>query len=365
MYPLARALTSPRLVWDGSLPIRPEGNEVIREFITPRDEAHWLAMRATDLTSTDVAALFGLSPYKTRFDLWHEKKSGVPVTLADTKVLARGRWWEAPIADGVARERGWIVRPFKDYGRLPEHRIGSSFDYRILNADHQQPITATAISRGMAGLPVWADDPRDAILEIKSVNFRAFRDGWTVEDDYIEAPAHIELQVQHQMLVSGLSRAYIAAATDFDHIHVIEREADPKVHAGILAAAAEFWRSIEANEEPEPEMPRDAQSVIAMYQYAGAGVLDMRDNEEVGRLLAEYESLGRQVKEAEARRDCIKAAVLPIAGENGTLISSAGKLVLTQTKDNPGTEITPEMVGQVIGKRSGYRMFRLYPNKEK
>lgn len=317
---------------------------MIREFITPRDEAHWLAMRAADLTSTDVAALFGLSPYKTRFDLWHEKKSGVPVTLADTKVLARGRWWEAPIADGVARERGWVVCPFKDYGRLPEHRIGSSFDYRIL--------------------PPRAGDP-ESILEIKSVNFRAFRDGWTVEDDYIEAPAHIELQVQHQMLVSGLSRAYIAAATDFDHIHVIEREADPKVHAGILAAAAEFWRSIEANEEPEPEMPRDAQSVIAMYQYAGAGVLDMRDNDEVGSLLAEYDTLGRQIKEAESRRDCIKAAVLPIAGENGTLISAAGKLVLTQTKDNPGTEITPEMVGQVIGKRSGYRMFRLYPNKEK
>lgn len=317
---------------------------MIRDFITPRDEAHWLAMRAADLTSTDVAALFGLSPYKTRFDLWHEKKSGVPVTLADTKVLERGRWWEAPIAEGVARERGWLVAPFKDYGRLPEHRIGSSFDYRIL--------------------PPRAGDP-ESILEIKSVNFRAFRDGWTVEDDYIEAPAHIELQVQHQMLVSGLSRAYIAAATDFDHIHVIEREADPKVHAGILAAAAEFWRSIEANEEPEPEMPRDAQSVIAMYQYAGAGVLDMRDNEEVGRLLAEYDALGRQVKEAEARRDCIKAAVLPIAGENGTLISSAGKLVLTQTKDNPGTVVTPEMVGQVIGKRSGYRMFRLYPNKEK
>lgn len=317
---------------------------MIREFITPRDEAHWLALRAPDLTSTDVAALFGLSPYKTRFDLWHEKKSGVPVTLADTKVLARGRWWEAPIAEGVARERGWVVRPFKDYGRLPEHRIGSSFDYCIVPHPDALP---------------------ESILEIKSVNFRAFRDGWTVEDDYIEAPAHIELQVQHQMLVSGLSRAYIAAATDFDHIHVIEREADPKVHAGILAAAAEFWRSIEANEEPEPEMPRDAQSVIAMYQYAGAGVVDMRDNEEVGRLLAEYESLGRQVKEAESRRDCIKAAVLPIAGENGTLISSAGKLVLTQTKDNPGTVVTPEMVGTVIGKRSGYRMFRLYPNKEK
>lgn len=327
---------------------------MIREFITPRDEAHWLAMRAADLTSTDVAALFGLSPYKTRFDLWHEKKSGVPVTLADTKVLERGRWWEAPIAEGVARERGWVVRPFKDYGRLPEHRIGSSFDYRVIGTGGFFNVADDAII-----------DPSDCILEIKSVNFRAFRDGWTVEDDYIEAPAHIELQVQHQMLVSGLSRAYIAAATDFDHIHVIEREADTKVHAGILAAAAEFWRTIEANEEPEPEMPRDAQSVIAMYQYAGAGVLDMRDNEEVGRLLAEYESLGRKVKEAEARRDCIKAAVLPIAGENGTLISAAGKLVLTQTKDNPGTEITPEMVGQVIGKRSGYRMFRLYPNKEK
>ena len=53
-----------------------------RQTITPRDREHWLSLRAQDLTSTDVAALFGMSPYKTKFELWHEKRSGERVRIA-------------------------------------------------------------------------------------------------------------------------------------------------------------------------------------------------------------------------------------------------------------------------------------------
>ena len=41
--------------------------------LDPADEAEWLAMRRQDVTSTETAALFGLSPYTTAFEVWHQR----------------------------------------------------------------------------------------------------------------------------------------------------------------------------------------------------------------------------------------------------------------------------------------------------
>ena len=52
-------------------------NHMATEVIAFRSEQEWLDLRKKDITSTDVAALFNLSPYKTEFELYHEKLSGV------------------------------------------------------------------------------------------------------------------------------------------------------------------------------------------------------------------------------------------------------------------------------------------------
>src|SRR5690606_13565282 len=173
-----------------------QGAIMITEYHTPADEAAWHALRAQDLTSTDIAALFNLSPYKTHFELWHEKKSGEPVRIQQNERMKWGNRLEASVALGIAEDRGWTVRPLKEYGRLPGLRLGSSFDFRVIAKISNSPGYGTNLDPDGVG---WTrdDSPDDAILEIKCVDFRAFRDGWTVEDDYIEAPPHIEIQVQH------------------------------------------------------------------------------------------------------------------------------------------------------------------------
>ena len=269
-----------------------------RTLITPADEAHWHAMRAQDLTSTDVAALFSLSPYKTAFELWHEKRSGEVAQVKDNDRMRWGRRLEAVVAEGIAEERRWQARPFKEYGRLADVRLGASFDFRV-----NDRLDAT-------------DSPDDAILEIKTVDFLAFRNGWTIEDDYVEAPAHIELQVQHQMLVSGLRRAFIGVLIGGNRIELLEREADDQVHAGIIAAAAQFWASIEAGTPPAPVMPDDARAVIRLNQHAEPGkLLDVRDNPYVAELIRQYDYLGRQAKAVADERDVVKAELLAAIGD--------------------------------------------------
>lgn len=310
-----------------------------RQFITTRDEAHWHAMRAQDLTSTDVAALFGLSPYKTAFELWHEKRSGEVARVKDNDRMRWGRRLESVVAEGIAEERGWYARPFKEYGRLADFRLGASFDFRVLTNTH-------------GGLGI--DSPADSILEIKTVDFLAFRNGWTIEDDYVEAPAHIELQVQHQMLVSGLRRAYIGVLIGGNRIELLERDADDQVHAGIIAAAAQFWASIEAGTPPAPVMPDDARAVIRLNQHAEPGkLLDVRDNPYIAELIRQYDYLGRQAKQVADERDVVKAELLAAIGD-------AEKVIVD------GFSVSAGFVGPAeipASTRQGYRNLRVTAKK--
>lgn len=305
-----------------------------REFITPTDEAHWHAMRAADLTSTDVAAMFGLSPYKTKFELWHEKKSGEVVRIKDNDRMKWGRRLESAIAYGIAEDREWTATPFKDYGRIPAERLGSSFDFYI------------APTRGSMA---------EAILEIKTVDGLAFQRGWIIEDDYVEAPAHIELQVQHQMLVSGLRRAYIGCLIGGNRIEVLEREADDQVHAGIIAAARDFWSSISEGREPSPVMPDDAEAVIRMNQHAEPGkLLDARSDAAIAALVARYAELGQQAQVISDERDVVKAELLQAIGDHEKVLLD-------------GYSVSAGVVGpaEVSYTREGYRNLRVTAKKAK
>lgn len=304
-----------------------------REFITPTDEAHWHAMRAADLTSTDVAALFGLSPYKTRFELWHEKKSGEVVRIKDTDRMKWGRRLESAIAYGIAEDREWSATPMKDYGRIPAERLGSSFDFQCFARPSSEHF----------------------ILEIKTVDGLAFQRGWIIEDDYVEAPAHIELQVQHQMLVSGLRRAFIGVLIGGNRIEVLEREADDQVHAGIINAARDFWSSISEGREPSPVMPDDAEAVIRMNQHAEPGkLIDARGDAVIASLVARYAELGQQAKVIGDERDVVKAELLQAIGD-------AEKVLLD------GFSVSAGVVGpaEVAYTRPGYRNLRITAKKPK
>lgn len=323
--------------------------------ITPRDHDHWLALRAQDLTSTDIAALFGMSPYKTRFELWHEKRSGEIVRIAENDRMRWGSRLESSIAEGIAEDRGWCVRPFKEYLRDDELRIGSSFDYRVCGGGFD-------LSGGRIGGAI--DSPNDAILEIKTVDALAFRNGWKIEDDMLVAPDHIELQVQHQMLVSGLRRAYIGVLVGGNDVRILEREADDGVHRAIRSEAAAFWDSIAAGTPPDPVMPDDARAVIRLNSYAEPGRLrDARGDAVLASAIADYARLGREIDDLQAIRDARKAEILQAIGDAEKVLADGFTISTGMVADSPGTLVTAEMVGTYIGGRRGFRNFRVTSKK--
>lgn len=312
-------------------------------IITPTNTEHWLAMRKQDVTSTESAALFGMSPYITQFELWHAKKSGQAREFKTNERMTWGNRLEAAIAHGIADDMGWEIEPMKDYFRLPELRAGSSFDFRITSLD------------------------APAHLEIKNVDYLAFRDGWIEHDDgTIEAPEHIEMQVQHQMMVSGYPRAFIGAFIAGNRGVVIMRERDEAVIAAMRAAIAEFWRTVDAGEEPAPVMPGDAAAVIRLNQYAKPGkILDAGSDADITALVEKYKVASTAEKRAEEDKEVAKAQLFERIGDAEKVLLEGWTISASLQAETPPTVITAEMVGNTYGGRKGFRNLRINARKPK
>lgn len=311
------------------------------QIIPTSSQEHWLELRTKDLTSTEAAVLFNHSPYQTYFELWHAKKSGRSSSFTQNERMKWGNRLEAAIAHGIAQEQGWEIVPMKDYWRVPGLRIGSSFDFMITSGDEPEH------------------------LEIKNVDWLQYRDKWIEHDDgYIEAPLHIELQVQHQMAVSGFKRAHIGVLVGGNEAKLLTRERDENAIAAIRHQASTFWKSIDADEAPNPDLTRDADAIIGMYNYAEPGkIVDASSDEEIASLIAAYKEHKAEMGRHEDIAKAIKADVLLRIGDAEKVICGEYTLSTGIVADVPATEITPEMVGLSYGGRKGYRAFTVTKKK--
>lgn len=302
--------------------------------ITPKDENHWKQLRCLDVTSTEIAALFGCSPYITAFELWHRKKTQEIPEFTVSERMKWGTRLEAAIAAGVGEDNNWNIAPFKDYGRIPELRIGSSFDFHFETRS----------------------SPMDhGLLEIKNVDPMAFKDGWIVDGDDVEAPLHIELQVQHQMLVSGHSQAFIAALVGGNKVVLIKRLPDEKTALAIGYKVKEFWASIDADKPPEPNFAQDAVFISQLYNIAKPGrIAQVNGNARILELVQSYKDASAIEKAAKEQKDAAKAELLMMSNEAEKMISDE-------------FTISMGMVGpaHVEYDREGYRLFKINWRKPK
>lgn len=318
-------------------------------IIQPNSHEHWLSLRAEDITSTEVSALFGLSPYATEFELFYIKSRGEMTAIADNERMKWGRRLEPIIAAGVAEDTGMYVRPLKEYFRhSDEPRMGSSFDFVAEINNPEIFAKATGVNPDNLKGP--------GMLEIKNVDGLVYRDKW--EED--EAPAHIELQLQHQLEVADLEWGMIVALVGGNDPKIIVRLRDREVGQGLRAKIREFWERVATEDAPEPDYEANAEFLIKLHQRAGQDILDASTDEKVINLLAEYRDITTKAGEYDKLKQAKKAEILDYIGDDySKVLAWPFTLSCGMTADTPPTMITPEMVGQTYGGRKGYRNFRV------
>lgn len=298
------------------------------QIIKPESKQEWLVYRTQDITSTEVSALFGCSPYMSLYELWHRKAEGIATEIEENDRMKWGTRLQDAIAYGIAEDQGWNVRRMLRYLRFPELKAGSSFDFEVVK--------------------------QDSVLEIKNVDSLAFRDGWLVDEDgQVEAPPHIELQVQHQMFVSKKSHAYIGALVGGNQIHLLHREANPAIQARIEEVIADFWTSQEKRIAPKPDFNRDANFIASLYGYAEPGKL-LEVGADFCNLAGQYRDVSAQIKALEETKAGLKAQMLMQVGDAEKAIGPNFSVSLGMTKETLVEAFT----------RKPYRNFRINWKKE-
>ena len=303
------------------------------EHITPASKTDWLALRRQDVTSTEVSALFGASPYKTPFGLWQSKRpTYVEEPFVETNRIKWGTRLQDAIALGVAEDQGWNVRRRGVYSRIPELRLGASFDFEILTHP---------------------DGP--GILEIKNVDYLQFRDKWTDNDGVLEAPSHIELQLQAQLLVSGRSWGAIVALVAGNEPRIAIRKASAEVHTEIERAVVAFWESQRLELAPAPDFAADGKYLRQLYAHATPGKAIVNDSQEVDDLVAHYRHLTNEIKGLEELKEATRNQILASIGDAEKVLGNGWSISAGVVE----SKIVPEYI------RASYRGFRVNAKKAK
>lgn len=301
----------------------------------------WLQNRLLDVTSTEVSALYDLSPYKTEYELYHEKKNGEIVRIEENERMTWGKRLEASIANGAAETMGWDIDKLDVYIRNPETRLGSSFDYQINSS-----------SDGTG------------ILEVKNVDGAVYRRNWN--DDgagNIEAPEHIELQIQHQMEVADVSWCAIVALVGGNTQKVIFRNRDREIGKDLVKKVGAFWAKVDAGTPPSADYEKDAEFIIkTLRNQAEAGLVAQADPD-LDELIKGYAFASQEASSMAKVKDSYKAQILERVGEASKVLSGLGTISCGMSKPSEGTLVTQDMVGTYLNPRKGYRMFRFTKNK--
>jgi putative phage-type endonuclease len=313
--------------------------------ITPvENEEHWHALRAASIGGSDVAALLGISPYKSKWQLWMEKAGKLEAEdLSGNSAIQAGTFLESGIANWAAHRWGMDISKVTDYYTVDDVvGMGASLDY-------------------IAG--------DDKPVEIK---WSARGHGWQYEGDKIlEAPEHYLVQVQHQIACINANgfradAGWLVALIDNEPRRMLVPRHDAVIDA-IKASITDFWVSIIASREPDPDFSLDGDAIARMF-----GTLPMADVEldsDAAPLFAKYLDAAATEKLAKESKEAIKAELLYLgaeklkgsnqSGEKAIIRCGDHKISISTVAPNFGTEVTQEMVGTRINTRKGYQTVRI------
>lgn len=209
-----------------------------------------MAERAVHVGASEVAALFGLHPYMTEFELWHQKAGNLPADdLSGNDRVFWGVMLEKAIGAGIAAKTGWKLRKVTEYVKHPTVAgMGSSPDFEI-----------TRHPRGRG------------TCQVKNIDAQVFR-SW--EDG--KPPMVYQLQVQHEIACGRYDWGVLACLVGGNQLELFDYDPHPGAIARIEAAVTKFWESVRSGVAPDPNFLRDLDTLRGLYAATVAGkVLDL------------------------------------------------------------------------------------------
>ncbi|OKP81601.1 endonuclease [Paenibacillus sp. P3E] len=257
-------------------------------LVGTKDMEHddWLEWRKRGIGGSDVAAICGLSRYKSALEVYLDKLGEIP-PIPDNPKMKAGRILEPVVADWFAEETGIRVQK--------QNYIFQHKDYPFMLAN---------IDRWVPG--------ENAGLEIKNTAEYSRNNWFDGQTEII--PTEYQLQANHYMAVTGADKWYVAVLIggwDFQW-RVIER--DDNLIRNLITIEENFWtQHVVAGVLPEVK----AQDTDLMnYMYHSSAPTSINISEAYYDLIKRLLDTKQVLKQAEEAHEDVKNKVKQLMGEN-------------------------------------------------
>lgn len=249
--------------------------KLVKTHDLSRDQ--WLAVRKGGIGSSDAAAAVGLNPYQSALELWMVKTnrdSALPQVdpQDDTSPMYWGTLLESIVAAQYTRRTGNKVRRVNAVLQHPGH------PWMLANLDREVV--------GCADVQ---------ILECKTAGLngaRLWRDG---------VPDYVQLQVMHQLAVTGKQAADVAVLVCGQELHVHRIERDNAMIERLISLERQFWHHVERDQAPSADGSESADTALrCLYPHDNGQTLDLSQDLEMSAvfsdLLAVRQTLASQTQ---------------------------------------------------------------------
>lgn len=276
----------------------------------PSREA-WLRARRGGIGASDAAACVGCSPYQSTLGLWAEKAGRVePQPPADMDAVEMGRLLEPIVLERLRQKTGLWVESW------PSELIV------MRNGDPWQRCTPDGL----------VFDGARGVGLVQAKTARETDAGWGEEP-----PVHYQMQVQHEMAVTGLPYAILVVLFGGRRLEWYAIQRDEAVIEWLTSVERQIWGYVERDEELPPElcsgdvMLRAADTMRLHPDDDGTEiVLDAAD----AGIAREYAALCDATKAYDKRRDQLKAMLIERIGP-ATYAQADGLRLSLKTQERP------------------------------
>lgn len=274
-------------------PVASQSNRSRKEYkriCSGADRGRWRAARAASrgLGASDAATVLGVNPYESAYTLFQRLSGNVPFP-EDNEYMTWGRLLEDVIAMRYAELHRVALRN-------PNTR--SSLGGWLLRSRKYPWLYATPDRDG-------TDERGPLLIEIKTGGER------TAADWDGNAPVHYQVQLQQQMLVTGVRRGVLCGLLGGNDFRVFEYEFDAAFCEQLIRHTRAFWKRVESGDEPEPDdSPSTYHTLRAMSQEGRAVELPTQ----VYEWWQEVELLGSRISDLDQQRQELKRRVAAYMG---------------------------------------------------
>ena len=275
----------------------------------------WLTRRQQGLGGSDVAAILGLSPWKTPLDVYLSKVE--PVEDDGLEDMSEPALWgtllEEVVAKEASRRAGYQIQRINGLAKHPKHSVlVANLDRVIVAPGSRARLDTSGRLLGAAG-----------IMEVKTAS--AYKAGeWGRPDDDEAIPIHYAAQGMHYLSVTGQEWCEFAVLIGGQRFVTKRMERDEPTIAAMAEQCVAFWENhVLPRRPPEPVNSAD---VLKMFPKDNAVAIDASAN--ALHAFNEAKRLREQIKVAETDLESHTEALKLALGPNVSLTLD-GKPIVT------------------------------------